>query len=116
MDTDSFVFNIKTKDFYKDIASDVKKWFDTSNYDKNDKTPLPTGINKKVIGKCKHELGGKIMTEFCALKSKAYAYKLDDDTEYKKAKGTKNCIIKRELIFDNYKESLFDYKIILKSQ
>ena len=37
MDTDSFVINIKTEDFYKDIASDVEKWFDTSNYDKNDK-------------------------------------------------------------------------------
>ena len=31
MDTDSFVINIKTKDFYKDIAMDVKKRFDTSN-------------------------------------------------------------------------------------
>ena len=47
--------------------------------------PLPIGINKKVIGKFKDELGGKIMTEFCALKSKAYAYKLDDDTEHKKS-------------------------------
>ena len=38
-DTDSFVINIKTEDFYNDIASDVEKWFDTSNYDKNDKRP-----------------------------------------------------------------------------
>ena len=88
-DTDSFVINIKTEDFYNDIASDVEKWFDTSNYDKNDKRPLAIGINKKVIGKFKDELGGKIMTEFCALRAKAYPYKLDDDTEKKKAKGTK---------------------------
>ena len=68
---------------------DVKKWFDTSNYNKNDKRPLPIGINKKVIGKFKDELGGKIMTEFCALRGKAYACKWDDNTEHKKAKGTK---------------------------
>ena len=38
------------------------------------------------------------MTEFCALRAKAYAYKLDDDTEMKKTKGTKKCIVKRERI------------------
>ena len=37
MDTDSFVIYIKTEDFYKDIANDVEKWFDTSKYDENDK-------------------------------------------------------------------------------
>ena len=89
MDTDSFVMNIKTEDFYKDIADDVERWFDTSNYDKKDKRPLPICKNKKVIGKFRDELNGKIMTEFCALRAKAYAYKLDDDTEMKKAKGTK---------------------------
>ena len=61
MDTDSFVINIRTEDFYKDIANDVEKWFDTSDND-HDKRPLPVGINKKVIGKFKDELGGKIMS------------------------------------------------------
>ena len=46
----------------------------------------------------KDELGGKITTEFCALRAKAYAYKLDDDTEMKKTKGRKKCIVKREII------------------
>ena len=73
MDTDSFVINIKTEDFYKDIASDVERWFDTSNYDKKDNRPLPIGKNKKVIGLFKDELGGKIIKEFCALKAKVYA-------------------------------------------
>ena len=45
MDTDSFVVNIKTKDFYKDINQDVNKRFETSNYTFD--RPLPTGINKK---------------------------------------------------------------------
>ena len=116
MDTDSFVINIKTEDFYKDIANDVEKWFDTSNYDKNDKRPLPIGINGKVIGKFKDELEGKIMTEFCALRAKAYAYKLCDDTDCKKAKGTKKLVIKREFMFENYKDSLFSDKVILRSQ
>ena len=60
-DTDSFVIYIKTEDFYKDIANDVERWFDTSNYDENDERPLPIGKNKKVIGLFKDELGGKIM-------------------------------------------------------
>ena len=48
MDTDSFVMNIKAEDFYKYIADDVERWFDTSNYDKKDKRPFPIGKNKKV--------------------------------------------------------------------
>ena len=47
MDIDSFVINIFTEDFFEDINNDVERWFDTSDYDKNDKTPLPTGMNKK---------------------------------------------------------------------
>ena len=97
MDTDSFVIRIKTDDFYEDIANDAKEWFDTSNYDNN--RPLPIGKNKKVIGLFKDESGGKIMIEFVGIRAKKYAYLMDDDTEYKKAKGTKKCIIKRELIF-----------------
>ena len=60
MDTDSFIMNIKTNDFYEDIASDVENRFDTSNYEVN--RPLPTGKNKKVISLMKDELGGKIIT------------------------------------------------------
>ena len=56
------------------------------------------------------------MTEFCALRAKAYAYKLDDDTEMKKAKGTKKCIVKRELMFENYVDALFNDEVIIRSQ
>ena len=41
--------HIKAEDFYKDIANDVERWFDTSNYDEKYKRPLPVGKNKKVI-------------------------------------------------------------------
>ena len=88
--TDCLVIHIKTEDFYKDIANDVERLFVTWNYNKKDGRPLPIGKNKKVIGMFKDELGGKIMTGFCALGAKTYAYKLDDDTEHKKAKGKKN--------------------------
>ena len=60
MDTDSFVIYIKTEDFYKDIAGNVERWFDTSNCDENDKRPLLIGKNKKIPGPFKDELGGKI--------------------------------------------------------
>ena len=116
MDTDSFVMYIKTENFYKDIASDVERWFDRSKYDEEDKRPLPTGKNKKAIGKFKDELDGKIMTEFCALRVKAYAYRLDVDTEEKKAKGTKKCIVKQEITLKNYMDSLFNDEVIIKSQ
>ena len=41
--------------FFEDINNDVERWFDKSNYDKNEKRPLQTGMNKKVIGMFKDE-------------------------------------------------------------
>ena len=114
MDTDSFVMNIKTSDFYKDISNDVDKRFDTSNYEVN--RPLPTGKNKKVIGLMKDELGGKIITEFVTLRPKTYSYLTDDGKEDKKAKGTKKCVIKRMIKFDDYKNCLLKDKVLLKLQ
>ena len=68
MDTASFIINIKTNDFYEDIASDVENRLDTSNYEV--KRPLPTGKNKKIIGLMKDELGRNIITEFVTLRLK----------------------------------------------
>ena len=56
------------------------------------------------------------MKEFCALRDKTYTYLMDDDSENKKAKGIKRCVIKRRLMFGNYKDPLFNNKTILKSQ
>ena len=126
MDIDSFVIYIETEDYYKDIAGDVERWFDTSNCDENKtgKKPLSIRKRKKVIGLFKDELGGQIMTEFAGIRAKAYAYLTDnydhDDDYYvcknKKAKGTKKCVIKRRLMFENYKDCLLNSKIILKPQ
>ena len=112
MDTDSFVVNIKTKDFYKDISQDVNKRFDTSNYTFD--RPLPTGINKQLIGLMKDELGGDIITEFVALRPKAYSYITNYFIEMKKAKGTTKCVVNK--MFDDYKKCLFDNGKVLKSQ
>ena len=114
MDTDSFIMKIKTNDFYEDIASYVENRFDTSNYEVN--RPLPTGKNKKVIGLMKDELGGKIITEFVTLRPKTYSFLTDDGKENKKAKGTKKCLIKKKIKFNDYKNCLFSDELILKSQ
>ena len=114
IDTDSFIINIKTKDFYKDISENVMERFDTSNYIYD--RPLPINVNKKVVGLMKDKLGGGIITEFVALRPKAYTYKTDDNTELKKAKGTKKCVINKMLSFSDYKNCLFDNGKVLRLQ
>ena len=125
IDTDSFIIHIKTDDFYKDISADVDKWFNTSNFTKNDNRPLEIGKNKKVLIKFKDEIGGKIMTKFVALRAKTYSFLIDKYTyeDYekniivnKKAKGTKKCVVKRKTLFTNYLDSLFKNKVLHRSQ
>ena len=88
MDTDSFIMHIKTEDFYKEIADDVEKRFDTSNYEVD--RPLPKGKNKKVFGLMKDELGGKTMTKFAVLRPKTYSYLMDDKVKLKREKEQKS--------------------------
>ena len=64
----------------------------------------------------KDELGGEIITQFIALRPKTYSYLTDNDKIDKKAKGTKNCVIKKMIKFDDYKKCLSNDKVILKSQ
>ena len=80
--TDSFIIHI----LYEDIA------------DENDKRPLPIGMNKRVYCFFKDGLGRKIMKEFVPLRAKTYAYLTDDDSEKKKAKGTKNWLLNDKVI------------------
>ena len=106
MGTDSFIMNIKTNSFYEDTANDVENRFDTSNYEVN--RPLPMGKNKKIIGLMKDELGGRIITEFVTLRPKTYSFLTDDGKEDKKAKGTKKCVIKNMIMFNDYKKCLLN--------
>ena len=60
IDTDSFIIHIKTEDNYKDIADDLEKRFETSNYEINRPSP------------------------------KTYSYLMDNGSSDKKANGTKD--------------------------
>ena len=118
METDSFIFYVETDDFYKDISNDVTEWCDTSDYKKDDDR-LSTGINKKIIGKFKDELKGKLLIEFVTLASKLYTYlddddddDDDDDKEPKKGKGINKCIRDKVLRFNHYMDALLLNKII----
>ena len=104
------LFLLKPKSFLK--IDDLEGRFDTSNYDKNNKRPILIGKNKKVPGLFKGDLGGKIMTEIFALRPKAYAYLDDDGNEHKKSKGTKRCVIKQKLVFQNVKNRLLNNKTV----
>ena len=105
MDTDSLIYNIETDNFYKDIADDIKDRFDMSGY--NSSRPLPVGLNKKVIGLMKDELGGEIMTEFVTLRPKMYAYKAGGSEstagwdKVKKCQGIKKCIVQKMIGFED---------------
>ena len=113
MDTDSLVYKIRTEDFYADIAEDVESRFDTSRYVPD--RPLPVGKNKKVIGLMKDELGGEIMKEFISLRLKMYSYRVKN-SEPKKCKGTKKCVVKKTISFEDYKRCLFGGDRIHRSQ
>ena len=112
MDTDSFVYDIETEDFYKDIAGDVETRFDTSGYCDR---PLPVGKNKKVIELMKDELGGEIMKEFISLRPKVYSYRVGN-SEPKKCKRIKKCVVKKTITFEDYKRCLFKGRNVHRSQ
>ena len=113
MDMDSLIYSIETDDFYKDIADDVKDRFNSSGY--NTDRPLPVGLNKKVIGLMRDELGGEIMTEFVTLRPKMYAYRAGS-AESKKCKGIKKCIVKKTVSFEDYKNCLLSGETCYRSQ
>ena len=114
-DTDSLMYQIKTKDFYKDIYIDVKNKFDTSDYPSDHPSGIITGVNKKVIGMFKDEVAGKQITHFVGLRPKLYSYKVEDEKELKKCKGIKKNVIKKKLDFDDYVKCLFSGEKELRS-
>ena len=112
----TLLFTLKRNIFFEDISNDVKRWFDMSNCNKNDKRPLLIGMNEKVPSIFKDELGGKIIAEFVALRAKTYANLDDGGNERKKSKGTKKSVIKQKLIFRNFKDCLLNNKTVYGSQ
>ena len=109
IDTGSFIVYMKTDDIWwrktdEDIAEGVETRLNTSNYGLD--RLLPKGKNKKVIGLIKDELGGKIIIKFVVLRAKTFSYLIDNRIEDERARGTKKCVIKRKLKFENYENCL----------
>ena len=129
-DTDSLMYLIQTDDFYVDIRKDITKKFDTSDYYDHHPSGIKTGVNKKVIGKFKDEVGGNQITHFVGLRPKLYTFKVE--TKYKKdekgkvkiinaieedkrkAKGVKKNVIKKSLTFEDYKKCLYTEDELMK--
>lgn len=110
-DTDSFIYNVFTQDFYRDMKIYFSVYFDTSNY-KLDNVFNILLKNKKVPGLFKDELGGEIMSEFIGLRSKLYCIQTESQF-IKKAKGVKKSVT-RDLTSTDYKNTLFYNKILHK--
>ena len=115
-DTDSFLYEIQTEDFYKDISGDVKDKFDTSDYPEGHPSEIPTGINKKVLGMFKDEAAGKNIKEFVGLRAKLYSYKMEEGKENKRCKGIKKAVIEKSIRHENYKTCLETGKEQLRRQ
>ena len=115
-DTDSLMYLIETKDFFKDISEDIKDRFDTSDYPENHPSGIPTGINKKVLGMFKDEAAGKIIKEFVGLRAKLYSYKMDEGGESKKCKGVKKQVVESSISHEDYKTCLRTGKEQLRKQ
>ena len=113
-DTDSLMYLIQTDDIFLDIKKDVKKKFDASDYEVNHQSGIRTGVNKKVIGKFKDEVGGKQIMHFVGLRPKLCTFKVEDKGETRKAKGVKKNVIKNYLSFEDYKKCLFSEEKIMK--
>jgi len=103
-DTDSLAYEIQTEDFYKDINLYVERQFDISDMPSDHLSGIKSGMNKKVVGMMKDELGGKIMTEFVGLRAKLYTYKMLHEKETKKCKGIKKSVVDKTISFEAYKE------------
>ena len=115
-DTDSFLYEIQTEDFYKDISGDVKDRFDTSDYPEGHPSGIPTGVNKKVLGMFKDEAAGKNITEFVGLRAKLYSYKMEEGKENKKCKGIKKAVVEKSISHEDYKTCLETGKEQLRRQ
>ena len=102
-DTDSFVYNITTRDVYKDRL-EMMEHFDTSAYPKDHF--LYSEVNKKVVGKMKDEYNGVPVTHFVGLRPKMYGMKILGGKFTKRAKGVKRYAVVKYLTFDDYYKCL----------
>ena len=90
-DTNILVYEIKTGDVYEDFYEN-KSLFDFSDYPKD--SNFFDLLNKKVIGKLKDEVQGKIISEFVGLKSKLYSLVTVGNRKVKKQKESVKMLLK----------------------
>ena len=110
--TDSLAYEVMTDDFFADISDDVYERFDTSNFESNHPSGIPSGKNKKVIGMFKDETGGKIIEGFVVLRAMLHSYMMFEPgrngKEEKKCKGIKKSIIRKTIGYVYYLDCLFN--------
>ena len=106
-DTDSLLLEIETDDVYKDIETN-KNLYDTSDYPEGN--PLKSNANKKVLGKMKDECARTPIAECVCLRPKMYSILKEDEKIIKKTKGVKKCVVKKQIMHEQYKETLFGAK------
>ena len=96
-DNDSLAYEIKAKDFYKDINPDIEKRFNTCDHPTNQPSGIKTGLNSKVPEMFMDEAGGKKTVEFVGLRGKVYSYKILDGSVDKQCKGVTKNVTKRRI-------------------
>ena len=106
-DTDSLLLEDETEDYYKDMER-RKHLYDTSDYPKEH--PLHSNVNKKVLGKMKDECAGTPIAEYVGLRPKMYSILKADEKNIKKVKGVKKNVVKKQIMHEQYKETLFSAK------
>ena len=107
-DTDSFILEFLTDDIYDDMQSNLNE-YNTSKYSSDHR--LHSQVYKKVVGKFKDELGGKLMTEFVGLRSKLYSYTGEESG--KRAKGVNRVELEKTITHDDYLECLREQRVFL---
>ena len=110
-DTDSLMYEIKTKNVYRDFRKD-KEMFDFSIY--STKSKYYDNSNKLMVGKMKYETAGFAIEGFVGLKPKMYLYLVDDNSEHKKAKDVNKNVI-ATISNNEYKDILLNMKCLRHS-
>ena len=102
-DTNSLLLEIKTPNVYDDMQKNIEDYA-TSDYPKDH--PLYSVKNKRVLGKMKDEVAGRVIAEFICLRPKLYSILESKGTEHRRAKGVKKAVVKTELKHEQYKKCL----------
>ena len=111
-ETDSLMYEIKTKDVYQDFSCN-KEMSDFSNY--LIKSKYHNDWNKLVIGTMNDETTTRVaIEEFAGLKSKMYSFLIDNNSEYKKAKEVNRNIVEK-ITHNEYKDVLLNNNFIRHS-